>query len=946
MNTNVSRMLFATTVLAGLGPLSASSSFAQTAPAAGSVQSDPEEIVVTARSREEKLKDVPISITAISGATLQKLDLTDVTAIANFSPSLNFLDFATGYFSGRLNNRPLIFRGLNLSNNFGINAASLVFLDGSPLLGTEVPVGMDIARVEVLRGPQSVYFGRSTMTGALNYVTKTASNYWQGDFEAKVATYDTKDIKANVSGPIVEDSLNVGIGGELKSNGGYDNNPGNPGEKLGAEETDSITGTFDWRPIEGLSIKGFGNYFTNDDGPGDAVRLHPGSDNCNLGGTVNYYCGTLPGYQSVPNAFYANTQVSPLEAANLWKGYSWLPPGEFQPKFGEQRHAILGNINVSYDLGDFAVIESRTSYEHDLSIGANDSVLQPTALARPPGDAVYGFSYGDNTADFNQELRIRSAGDGPLNWTAGGNFVRAVDKSGADLVLGTATPLVGGAFAPGSTELGFAPTAANSTFSTFPFPFGNTYSRTYGLYAGLTYDFTDQLQLSAEGRYQWDERKATSGTTVEQAVFKSFSPRVALNYKITPDITAYASYAKGSRPGGFNTALITPPENRPDVVAYAQSILGPVSAAYKEEDLKTWEGGVKGDAFDHRVHFDVDGYYGILENEQVTNFTFIPMLGNTFTATNNIGLSHIWGVEAEGGIKVTDQLSFDATFAWNHTEIVNYLCTSCVQYTGSALSPIGRPLGSAPEYSGSIQADYRDKLLQTDWDWYAHVDYVYRGMIYITNYASTNIPSRNVVNLRAGVDNGSFTIEGFVENVTNDRNYESANEQTDFSTSTQSAFDAQLPPPRTFGARVHYHFAANNEAAPAPTAYVPPPVVAPAPAPVAHSYQVFFDFNKSDLTPEAVKVVDQAAANAAPAKVTRIDVTGHTDTVGSDAYNMRLSRRRAESVAAELQARGIPSSEIAIFAKGKHDLLVPTGDGVREPQNRRVQIVYEGGPSA
>jgi outer membrane protein OmpA-like peptidoglycan-associated protein len=105
---------------------------------------------------------------------------------------------------------------------------------------------------------------------------------------------------------------------------------------------------------------------------------------------------------------------------------------------------------------------------------------------------------------------------------------------------------------------------------------------------------------------------------------------------------------------------------------------------------------------------------------------------------------------------------------------------------------------------------------------------------------------------------------------------------------------------------------------------------------------VFFDFNKSDLTPQAVAIVDQAAANAGPAKVTRIDVTGHTDTVGSDAYNMRLSRRRAESVAAELEAKGVPSSEIAIYAKGKHDLLVPTGDGVKEPQNRRVQIVYEG----
>jgi outer membrane protein OmpA-like peptidoglycan-associated protein len=125
--------------------------------------------------------------------------------------------------------------------------------------------------------------------------------------------------------------------------------------------------------------------------------------------------------------------------------------------------------------------------------------------------------------------------------------------------------------------------------------------------------------------------------------------------------------------------------------------------------------------------------------------------------------------------------------------------------------------------------------------------------------------------------------------------------------------------------------------------YVPPP--APPPA-APRTYLVFFDFNKSDLTADARSIVDKAAANAQTAHVTQLEVTGHTDTVGSDAYNMRLSRRRAESVSAELQAQGIPASEIAIFAKGKRDPLVPTGDGVREPQNRRVQIVFAGGPSS
>ncbi len=127
-----------------------------------------------------------------------------------------------------------------------------------------------------------------------------------------------------------------------------------------------------------------------------------------------------------------------------------------------------------------------------------------------------------------------------------------------------------------------------------------------------------------------------------------------------------------------------------------------------------------------------------------------------------------------------------------------------------------------------------------------------------------------------------------------------------------------------------------EEAAPAAAAAPPSP---PAAAPL--NYLVFFDFNKSDLTPDAQKIIHQAADNAAKSAPTKLTVTGHTDTVGSDAYNMRLSKRRAVSVQKELVRDGVPTGEIAIFAKGKRDLLVPTADGVKEPQNRRVQIVFE-----
>jgi outer membrane protein OmpA-like peptidoglycan-associated protein len=111
-------------------------------------------------------------------------------------------------------------------------------------------------------------------------------------------------------------------------------------------------------------------------------------------------------------------------------------------------------------------------------------------------------------------------------------------------------------------------------------------------------------------------------------------------------------------------------------------------------------------------------------------------------------------------------------------------------------------------------------------------------------------------------------------------------------------------------------------------------------ATVPHSYLVFFDFNKSVLTPAAVKIVDDAAADIATGKPAQIEVTGYTDTVGSDAYNLRLSKRRALAVEEELAKQGVAPGSIAIYAKGKHDLLVPTKDGVKEPQNRRAVIAY------
>lgn len=135
---------------------------------------------------------------------------------------------------------------------------------------------------------------------------------------------------------------------------------------------------------------------------------------------------------------------------------------------------------------------------------------------------------------------------------------------------------------------------------------------------------------------------------------------------------------------------------------------------------------------------------------------------------------------------------------------------------------------------------------------------------------------------------------------------------------------------------------------PPPPAPPPPPVARPAPvvaaapaerAPAERRFLVFFDFDSAVIGGAGSQIVQDAADASRSVQVTRIDVTGHADRAGGAAYNQRLSRRRALAVQRELVTNGVPEKDIVIYARGEEDNLVPTRDGVREPQNRRVEIV-------
>lgn len=127
---------------------------------------------------------------------------------------------------------------------------------------------------------------------------------------------------------------------------------------------------------------------------------------------------------------------------------------------------------------------------------------------------------------------------------------------------------------------------------------------------------------------------------------------------------------------------------------------------------------------------------------------------------------------------------------------------------------------------------------------------------------------------------------------------------------------------------------------PPPPAVAPPPPPPPPPQPISRTYIVFFDLDKANISNDAMKILSQAAQDARQGNAVNIQVVGHADTSGTEKHNMNLSDRRAHNVEAALANMGIDLNNIQTAAKGESDPLVPTADGVREPQNRRVEVMY------
>ena len=558
-----------------------------------------EEIVVTARRREERLQDIPLAITAFTAQDIENAGIQDLTDLAMQTAGMQFDARSSGNRTpGRINS-VIRLRGV-VSGTLNHLQPTSVFIDGIYVLGTAGTIGLqDLERIEVIKGPQSAFFGRNTLAGAINYITKTPS---LDDYETKLdisaATYEKFDFNIMTSGPLVEGKLGFQFNGRLYGRGPEWQTT--DGGEMGEESSSFASFTLYVEPNDNMTFK-LRAYYQYDDDKSPVAGIIRGrfADSCtgtsitrfNEAGTAResfspteYICGEIPkfGYveQAEANHPFAGANY-PLHGPGFQGGPRTLLSHETslqQPQFrrdltgfdgrtsmfsffGPQPNFIrdiLGGTNVRDYIGgrrvpqlnEFGMKRKQirfalnSDYEFDngytatFLAGYSDMRMANLWDYDSVDDPVWYSVDPKIGIDWSLEARINSPEDERFRWLAGATLYdqESLANGGGGLLI-SACFLNCDLFSPAVFTL--PPTSGNL-------------AKVWGVYGSVSYDITDDLTLDIEARYLQDKRSVSESGIEFKNTFKQKTPRVILSYRPTEETTVYGQWSKGVLPGTTN----------------------------------------------------------------------------------------------------------------------------------------------------------------------------------------------------------------------------------------------------------------------------------------------------------------------------------------------------------------------------------------------------------
>ena len=727
---------------------------AQTAPnpetsvprSAGAEADVPGDIIVTAQKREERLKDVPSSIAVLGGANLQQQSADTLEDYVARVPGLSLNARSVGQ-------QQLNIRGV--STGAGQNSTVAIYIDDAPVgasngdgvggLVTPEIDSIDLARIEVLRGPQGTLYGASNIGGLVKYVT-VAPNLTRveaaGSLEGVSASHGEQGyaVRGRVSVPIVEDKIAFLASGYVRRDPGFVDDDGLRREDLDDLRAEGWRAALLLKPTDELSISlaalGSNKHsdgFTQVDV--DSVTLAP------LFGPYEQRRGR--------GAEYQTTRVR------------------------------LYSANVAYDLG-FAQLSSTTSYNKVYNRAAQDYTRFFPAgtfdFLNPTG-ALDFSNLGTSVPDLitqnklTEEVRLAGRIGDAFDYIVGGYYTR--ERSDTAVNFTSFNTVTGAPINVGALLLDSRIT---------------TQYRELAGFAQATYHFGPRFDLTAGIRYAHNTERAT---TVSDGVFAggpstvrtaakgnatTFS--VAPSFKITPDVTLYARVATGYRPGGPNTVVA------PRVI-------------YDPDRVTNYEAGVKGALDGGRLTFDIDVFHVDWTGIQLQ--VVDPNTGLQYVA--NVGKASSRGVEGSIGYRVTRQLNVGVSAAYVDAKLDQ-------DFPSNALYGLrDSPLPYAPKYKLAATADY-NRDLGHDLSGFIGTGVYYSSAVSgeFRNSATasrTRLPGYATVDGRLGVSRGPVSLSFIAKNLFDKRGF---NGSTQLSGADNGPVTLNIIQPRTLALNLRFNY--------------------------------------------------------------------------------------------------------------------------------------------
>ncbi len=642
-----------------------------------------EEVVVTAQRRQQSLQDVPLSIESFSGKDIAAQGFRDLGSMSGFTPSLKVSD-------QQQNSQGITIRGVGTSTNvLAIEQSVAMFLDGIHQgRGSNIfNAFMDVDRIEMLRGPQPVYFGQNASAGAISIVSRKPTPEWTGDLSLEAGNNKTYMGEVGVGGPIT-DTLGVRLAGKYDISEGYMTDIITL-KKFPEREAHAGRATFQWEPTENFQATAMIAY-TNVQRAGDArkpIACVPRNDKkigvlltgaftavdtkalaaeyglCEMNN--NYSINNAAPWFKAPLTVLDSIGTPPKFAADLSAIANQLPVGPFATL--EQ---TASSVELNYTFANDIMLTSQTAYSKlDREFARDGQGMGPFLTT--------GNDRWEYMDQWSEELRLTSPSSGFLEWMVG--------LFAQDVNLNTGS----NSYRAGIDGL----TVARSNIQ------GNRHGEDdswYSAFAALTFNFAKDWSLDLGGRYTDIQKDgevrgvrafwlAANGSIITGAtghgvtavahtpinftgartvgVFedKKLNPQIVLRWRPTEDLSAYARYATGMKAGGFDSSVT--------------NVVIDGSFVFDSEDAENWELGMKGSLLDGQINYGTNLFWTEFKNMQVSAINQDTGL----TATTNVASQRVRGLEFDGRYAVNDQLNLSISGALMDSQILSYPGANCTE---------------------------------------------------------------------------------------------------------------------------------------------------------------------------------------------------------------------------------------------------------------------------